>query len=213
MTELVSLSTLSLSSAFTINGKVTSMTAASEIERGDSDRSQYVVSTPAIPLRLLFLGRGFPSACGVQAASGELCPDHWIDATLSGLGCLYFNSSATVSWLDASAWCQAPENNATLVEIWTELQLDFIRSELLFLQDNGVDYDWWTGATDLGREGDWYWAGSLATVGEFLFDQQQDQPDGGTSHNCLKLQDAWGFTGDDVECLNASFSCFICQKK
>ena len=67
-----------------------------------------------------------------------VCPDHWIDATLTGLGCLYFNSSTTATWEEASNWCQHPDNNASLLEIWSELQLDFVRSELTFLQDNGV---------------------------------------------------------------------------
>ena len=32
----------------------------------------------------------------VSKQTGEVsdnCPDHWIDASLSGLGCLYFNST------------------------------------------------------------------------------------------------------------------------
>merc|ERR550532_253334 len=76
-----------------------------------------------------------------------LCPEHWIDATLSGLGCLYFNSTVAITWEEAANLCQHPDNNASLVEIWSELQLEFVRSELMFLQDNGVDNDWWTGAT------------------------------------------------------------------
>ena len=84
----------------------------------------------------------------VEGASG-LCPDHWIDATLSGLGCLFFNTtSATME--AASVYCQHPDNNASLVEIWSELQFDLIRSELMFLQDIGVHNDWWIGATDQG---------------------------------------------------------------
>ena len=44
---------------------------------------------------------------------------------------------------------------------------------------------WWTGATDLGREGHWYWAGSLATVGDFLWYKPTNQPNGGIAHNCM----------------------------
>ena len=91
-----------------------------------------------------------------------VCPDHWIDATLTGLGCIYFNSSSEVTWEEAGNLCQA--SDASLVEIGSELQLDFVRSELVFLQDSGlVDLtgDWWTGGTDQGRDGDWYWAGII----------------------------------------------------
>merc|ERR1711971_601806 len=131
----------------------------------------------------------------VEGASG-LCPDHWIDATLSGLGCLFFNSTAA-SMEAASVFCQHPDNNASLVEIWSELQFDFIRSELMFLQDNGVDNDWWIGATDQGREGRWYWANSLATVGDFIW--FPGTPDDGTDCNCAMLQNtkSWEFLGDD----------------
>ena len=38
------------------------------------------------------------------------CPDHWIDAMETGLGCLYFNSSKGVTWEEAANICKAPEN-------------------------------------------------------------------------------------------------------
>merc|ERR1719167_1155371 len=79
-----------------------------------------------------------------EEVSGS-CPDHWIDATASGLGCLYFNSSTKVNWEEAGKVCQAPENDALLLEIETELQLDFVRSELMLLEDSGVVNHWWTG--------------------------------------------------------------------
>ena len=86
-----------------------------------------------------------------------------------GMGCLYFNSTTKVMWEEATSYCQSDEMNASLVEIWTELQLDFVISELMFLAQNGIDDDWWIGATDLGREGQWYWAHSLATGGDFIW--------------------------------------------
>ena len=158
------------------------------------------------------------SHCGAGEVSKQnedgssLCPDHWIDATLSGLGCLFFNSTTTATWLEAAELCQHPDNNASLVEIWSELQLDFIRSELMFLQDNGVDSVWWTGATDLGREGHWYWAGSLATVGDFIW--YTNQPNDGTKGNCLWLEDSpnYEFLGVDAGCI-AYDRYFICQKR
>ena len=124
-------------------------------------------------------------------------------------GCLFFNST---TWLEAAELCQHPDNNASLVEIWSELQLDFIRSELMFLQDNGVGYDWWTGGTDLGREGHWYWAGSLATVGDFIW--YTNQPNDGTKGNCLWLEDSpnYEFLGADAGCIAYS-KYFICQKR
>ena len=72
----------------------------------------------------------------------------------------------------------------------------------MFLADNGVDTDWWTGATDLGREGHWYWAGSLATVGDFLWYKPTNQPNGGIAHNCMFLENggSYEFYGNDYGC-------------
>ena len=174
-----------------------------------------------LSLRLAFLFAVCSAKVTSQNVEGasDLCPDHWIDATLSGLGCLFFNSTTAVTWEDAANLCQHPDNNASLVEIWSELQFDFIRSELMFLQDNGVDNDWWIGATDQGREGRWYWAGSLATVGDFIWypstpdDGYRGTPDDGTDCNCAMLQNtkSWEFLGDDLPCSAEKY--FICQKK
>ena len=140
-----------------------------------------------------------------------VCPDHWIDATLTGLGCLYFNSSSEATWEEAGNLCQA--NDASLVEIKSDLQMDFVRSELVFLQDSGlVDLtgDWWTGGTDQGRDGQWYWAASLQPVGDFIW--FSTEPNGGTGENCLLLPNGYGFLGNDFPCTGHK-RYFICQIK
>ena len=53
------------------------------------------------------------------------CPHGWIVATSVDMGCLKFNVTHPMSWLDASEYCQRDEQ-AALVEIQTELQLDFL---------------------------------------------------------------------------------------
>ena len=142
-----------------------------------------------------------------EVSKETLCPDSWIDAMSSGSGCLYFNSTADVTWEEAANWCQL--YNASLLEIWLKLQLDFIRSELMFLQDNGVSRDWWTGGTDLGREGHWSWIGSLGPVADSIW--YPGQPSGGTAENCLHLPVSYGFLGHDVGC--SYDRAFICQRK
>merc|ERR1711953_1424202 len=138
-----------------------SLLTSSETKRFDFD------CTMLLPLLtiLLFcsLGLAEQPVSKEKEVSG-LCPDHWIDGTLSGLGCLYFNSSTTANWEEAANWCQHPDNDASLVEISSELQFDFVRGELIFLQENGITNHWWTGGTDLGREGSWFWIGSLALL-------------------------------------------------
>ena len=70
----------------------------------------------------------------------------------------------------------------------------------------------WTGGTDMGREGHWYWAGSLATVGDFMW--YPNQPDSGIQENCLWLDNnsSYDFLGNDLDCIG-NIKYFICQKR
>merc|ERR1719391_1950664 len=87
---------------------------------------------------LLFAVSIFHLAHGTQEQLKLLdsaCPIPWVDGTFLDLGCLLFNSTASYTWEKASVYCQQ-EENSTLVEIWTEAQLDFIRMELRMLSAN-----------------------------------------------------------------------------
>ena len=64
------------------------------------------------------------------------------------LGCLLFNSTETYTWEEASVYCQG-EENATLVEIWTDTQLNFIRMELGVLAEVEGKKSWWTAGRHL----------------------------------------------------------------
>ena len=135
------------------------------------------------------------------------CPEHWVDASLTGLGCLLFNSTKAYGWEEANNYCQRDEN-ASLVEIWTSIQLDFIRTELILLYHNGIHNSWWTSGTDLSREGEWYWGPSGTSVGDFVWGP--NEPHGNTYNNCLKLYSTT-FFGRDNACTSAYLP--ICQKK
>merc|ERR1711988_62198 len=99
--------------------------------------------------------------CSAQPDSRNSCKAGWFDASFLNLGCLLFNTTAFYSWEEANVYCQKIEQ-ATLVEIGNEQQLDFIQMELDLL---GGDY-WWTSGTDAGREGPslgwgaWTWWGT-----------------------------------------------------
>ena len=57
--------------------------------------------------------------------SGELesppsqghCPEGWLDGSSVGQGCLYFNLSEPIHWLESVQSCQLGHENATAVEI------------------------------------------------------------------------------------------------
>ena len=50
--------------------------------------------------------------------------------------------------------------NATLLEIHTQEQLDFFQMERFVIEDGRRN--WWLGGSDRGREGDWVWMATLS---------------------------------------------------
>ena len=88
------------------------------------------------------------------------------------LGCLFFNATAQLTWDDASSMCQMG-SDSTLIDITTEEQLAFIQMEL-------VAYDpswWWTAGTDVGINGQWFWATTRADVDNFVWSTLWNEPD------------------------------------
>ena len=59
------------------------------------------------------------------------CPRsrYWVQANLVDMGCLLLNSTTTYTWEQAYLYC-LEEENASLVEIQTEEQVDFLKMEL-----------------------------------------------------------------------------------
>ena len=118
-------------------------------------------------------------------------------------GCFLFNASQKYNLDDAQAYCQGVEN-ATLIEIFTEEQLDFFKMARFAIEGQDMRKNWWLGGTDRGRdgdfcncifyfdicsysyicrEGDWFWMNSLRPVGDFVW--WQTQPSGGLDENCM----------------------------
>jgi hypothetical protein len=83
------------------------------------------------------------------------CPKHWIQATWVEMGCLLFNSTTAYTWEEANNYCQDKEN-ASLVEIYTEEQHEFLKMELNLLSDHEGGKAWRTAGTDIGNEGMWF---------------------------------------------------------
>ena len=65
---------------------------------------------------------------------------------------------------------------------------------------------WWTGGTDIGREGNWTWVSSQEAVGDFLW--YSGQPNDGIIGNCLYLQTG-SYEGYDYSCTSQLYP--ICQ--
>merc|ERR1711971_1312440 len=69
---------------------------------------------------LLIIGASFLLLLSVSAAE-ELgsCPEDWTDASFVDMGCLYFNNTERLDWMEANEYCQTrlPELNSSLVEL------------------------------------------------------------------------------------------------
>ena len=124
------------------------------------------------------------------------------------MGCVLFNTTASMTWEEANNYCQQDENG-TLLQIWNELQFDFIRMELGFIYDHVQVGSWWTSGTDAGKEGVWRWAASLVPVGDFIW--HSGQPNDGLNGNCLYLT-ASSFLGYDGRCSTSKLA-VICERR
>ena len=58
------------------------------------------------------------------------CPTGWRDAASVGLGCLLFNADTGMDWNAASEFCKGSQEGASLIEILTSEQMDFMMMEL-----------------------------------------------------------------------------------
>merc|ERR1711892_40189 len=137
----------------------------------------------------------------------DTCPPGWLDGVAMDMGCLLFNTTTAYTWEEAYGFCKT-SHNAALVEILTEDQFDFIRLELYDLEEVEGKTLWWTGAMDLGREGEWVWVGSLAHVGEFIW--REGHPNGGVTDNCMYLNSGGSYEAYDNPCNIQYFP--LCQK-
>ena len=66
--------------------------------------------------------------------SGLGCPAGWRDGSSVGMGCLQFNAQTGMDWNEAKDYCKTTELGASLVEILTSEQMDFIMVELGLLE-------------------------------------------------------------------------------
>ena len=79
------------------------------------------------------------------------CPETWIN---SELGCFYFAAEAgQLNWFDAQDYCNKLYENAYLAEIKDIETQNLVRN----LANQQPDFNWWLGASDFYKEGNWRW--------------------------------------------------------
>ena len=80
--------------------------------------------------------------------------------------------------------------NSSLVEITTEIQMDFIQMVMGVIEHEGPRH-WWTAGTDVGINGKWFWAASLAPVEDYVWHAGYPNDVTGLSRNCMMLRSSW----------------------
>ena len=98
----------------------------------------------------------------------------------------------------------------TLAEVATEIQFDFVRTQLGLLNVEGSN-NWWLSGTDVGVDGVWKWATSYSPVGDFVW-YEGAPPTIHKTQNCLALNVSLDFMGINANCgTTGAFP--ICQIK
>merc|ERR1712112_32428 len=91
-----------------------------------------------------------------------------------------------MTWDQASSMCQMGSNSA-LLEITSEMQMEFIQMEM----GTGADdhpppyYSWWIAGTDVGINGQWFWIASRTDVEDFVW--ASGFPNSKADDNCMCL--------------------------
>jgi len=136
------------------------------------------------------------------------CPAGWFDPDfVDGLGCLLFNDTHHMGWLDAARACQG-DHGGSLLKIATPQQKAFVAMELEIVWTNTNSPYWWVGATDINHEGLWVWP-DLSPVDRFVW--YHNQPDQGLSSNAGYLAARHG--GDMYDLPVTDSYAFICQRE
>ena len=109
------------------------------------------------------------------------CPSSWVDASHVGMGCLFYSweeGRTVASYASAvSSYARGPHDEfcpscgtgaGHLLEILTVEQHQYIINLLNMVEHNNTMH-FYTAATDMNREGDWYWSHSLVDVEDFVW--------------------------------------------
>merc|ERR1711973_23575 len=195
--------------------------------RPGGHKEQQAKKTQNMPLFSLFLlaeelWQGFAASVvshedSYSRPENFSCPSGWILGP-TGMGCVLLQTDA-LTWVEASESCWKNHQQAHLAEIKNEEEKDFLRTLVSEFPDDTV-YGWWIGATDLNREGSWYWTHSLEPMD--FSDWYPDEPNNQHgAENCAmiygKAVSPWMYFWNDYICTTSKYgddwSVFsICQR-
>ncbi|KAK6189713.1 hypothetical protein SNE40_001713 [Patella caerulea] len=135
------------------------------------------------------------------ALAAALCPDRKLRDPATSK-CYLFSNDKT-DWFTAGTVCE--HRGGFLAKIENQADLDFTQSIKPADHPTSIDIFYWFGLNDLDNEGILRWVDKTPFVGEDFWYNRQ--PNGGTSQNCLSLNNKWKW--EDKECGNDYY--FICN--
>ena len=159
---------------------------------------------------MLLIIAAFLLLLSLSAGDSGSCPEEWTDASFVDMGCLYFNNTERIDWMEANEYCQTrlPELNSSLVELRTSEQLAFLQMLLDFDSDFAAGS--WIAGTDVGSSGRWFWTKTLSPVEDFVWADGEPSRSNGTV-SCLMLASDFNLMGLSFECDRNEYP--ICQIK
>ena len=86
--------------------------------------------------------------------------------------------------------------------------MDFVQMMLEMIEEHESARHWWTAATDVGINGKWFWAASLAPVEDFVW--HTGYPNNYIDRNCMMLYASYK-EGENYPCENSFYP--LCQLK
>merc|ERR1719167_898036 len=92
---------------------------------------------------------------GTTTPATIVCPEGWIDASVSDLGCLYF-AEAGLSWFDTQSLCEGYQGFSAEALTMSQAGDLFDRAKLTSTFTG--KQRWWLGLSDFIREGVWHWS-------------------------------------------------------
>ena len=124
------------------------------------------------------------------------CSNDWLTYEQS---CYYFSTEQT-AWHDAATICQ--NKSATLVQLETEDENDFLLERLTTLHGESWNSAYWTNGNDFDDENQWVWGYPDGQAIGLYRNWELGDPNGNYTENCIALYGPLGFNWVDVTCSN-----------
>ncbi|XP_060075434.1 perlucin-like [Ylistrum balloti] len=142
--------------------------------------------------------------CSITLVLSEECPEE--EWKRFGYSCFFFGE-IQISWLYAQYFCHSmPGVNAHLAYIFSEEENAFIKDRLNF---RNYDNSYHIGATDMNREGTFYWEKNDTLLDDSYTNWSFNEPNNaGSNEDCSEMNPRTG-KWNDIPCTEAQR--FICR--